>query len=236
MRLLIKAINKLFLFFPLMVLVLLFKAIAVNGAPESKKIQLEINKLAEINKIGTKVDSAQLPSPYNELLTQPLMTKSIEKYYERSAIIKTIYTGRDPDKNTYQRSIVMLIDNNKARNKPDFAQTQKEVTVVELAFISINFNELPKRMIEEIQQTNIPFGKLLVKYQVPILTQDRNYYKVRCNRALASLIYCNINDFIYGRTNTIIKADNKKWLAHVVEILPNPAESIPKSSDLKRVK
>ncbi|KTD03317.1 hypothetical protein OQJ19_01200 [Fluoribacter gormanii] len=221
MRLLIKAIMKLYLFFPLIVTVLFFKAIVVNGAPESKEIKLKVNELAEINKIGTKVDFSQLPSPYNELLTQPLMTKSIEKYYERSAIIKTIFAAQDPGKNTYQRAIVMFIDSNKERNQPDLAQTKKEVTVVELAFITMNFNELPKNMIEEILHTNTPFGKLLAKYQLQILSHDRTYYKIRCNSALASLIHCNLNDFIYGRTNTIIRADNKKWLAHVVEILPN---------------
>ncbi len=215
---------KLFLFFPFLGMVLFFKAIAVNGAPESKEIQLKVNQLAEINKIGTKVDSSQLPSPYNELLTQPLMTKSIEKYYARSAIIKTIFAAQEPAKNTYQRAIVMFIDSNKERNQPDLAQTKKEVIVVELAFITMNFNELPKGMIEEILHTNTPFGKLLVKYHLQILTQDRAYYKVRCDSALASMIHCNLNDFIYGRTNTIIRADNKKWLAHVVEILPNSAE------------
>ena len=216
---------KLFLFFPFLGMVLFFKAIAVNGAPESKEIQLKVNQLAEINKIGTKVDSSQLPSPYNELLTQPLMTKSIEKYYARSAIIKTIFAAQEPAKNTYQRAIVMFIDSNKERNQPDLAQTKKEVIVVELAFITMNFNELPKNMIEEILHTNTPFGKLLVKYHLQILTQDRSYYKVRCDSALASLIHCNLNDFIYGRTNTIIRADNKKWLAHVVEILPNSVET-----------
>ncbi|WP_182393179.1 hypothetical protein [Legionella sp. PC997] len=224
MRFLIKAIMKFFLFFPFLGMLLFVKALAVNGTPESKEIQLQINQLSEINKIGTKVAASQLPSPYNELLTQPLMTKSIEKYYARSAIIKTIFAAQRPEKNTFQRTIVMFIDSKKERNQPELAQTKKEVIVVELAFITMNFNELPKNMIEEILHTNTPFGKLLLKYHLEIVTQDRTYYKVRCDRALASLINCKFNDFIYGRTNSILRADNKKWLAHVVEILPNPAE------------
>ncbi|KTC79150.1 hypothetical protein Lche_1170 [Legionella cherrii] len=228
MILIIKMIKKLVLFFPLMAMMLLFKAIVVNGAPESKKIQVEINKLAEISKIGRKVGSAQLPSPYNELLTQPLMTPSIEKYYGRRAIIKTIVANQDPENNTYRRSIVMLIDSNKERNEPNLAQSKKEAMVVELAFITMNFNALSKSMIAEVLHTNTPFGKLLTKYQIQALTQNRNYYKVRCDGTLASLINCNLNDSIYGRTNTLIRADNKKWLAHVVEILPNPRQTIPK--------
>ncbi|MCW8410201.1 hypothetical protein OQJ13_14570 [Legionella sp. PATHC035] len=227
MILIIKMIKKLVLFFPFLAMMLLFKAIVVNGAPESNKIQVEINKLAEINKLGRKVSSAQLPSPYSKLLTQPLMTPSIEKYYGRHAIIKTIVASQDPESNTYRRSIVMLIDSNKERNEPNVAQTKKEAMVVELAFITMNFNELPKSMIAEVLHTDTPFGKLLTKYQIQTLTQNRNYYKVRCDETLASLINCNLNDSIYGRTNTLIRANNKKWLAHVVEILPNPAETIP---------
>ncbi|CAM2968345.1 Uncharacterised protein [Legionella steigerwaltii] len=223
---LIKLIKKFFLFFLLLVIVFFFKAIAVNGAPESKKVQSEISKLAEINKIGTKVSPAQLPNPYNELITQPLMTQSIEKYYGRRAIIKTIFAKQDPEDNTYHRSIIMLIDSDKERNEPNFAQSKKEAIVVELAFITMNFNELPKDLKEEVLHTNIPFGKLLTKYHIQTLSQNRNYYKIRCNSTLVSLIHCHLNAFIYGRTNILIRADNKKWLAHVVEILPNPTETI----------
>lgn len=234
MRLLIKMIKKL-LFFPF-IIIILFIAISVKGAPESKEIQLEINKLAEIDKIGAKVSSTQLPEPYNELLTQPLMTKSIEKYYGRNAIIKTIYANKDQASNTYRRSIIMFVDSNKTRNKPNVAQTKNEALAVELAFITINFNELPKRVIEEVLHTSTPFGKLLVKHHIQILTQDRNYFKIKCDSKLKSFIHCNLNDFIYGRTNTIIRADNKKWLAHVIEILPNPAAATSQNKDKKSVK
>ncbi|HHF0524783.1 TPA: hypothetical protein ACTUT5_003361 [Legionella anisa] len=234
MRLLIKMIKKL-LFFPF-IMIILFIAISVNGAPESKEIQLEINKLAEIDKIGTQVSATQLPDPFNKLLTQPLMTKSIEKYYARNAIIKTIYANKDQANNTYRRSIVMFVDNNKKRNKPNVAQAKKEVIAVELAFITMNFNELPKSMIKEILHTNTPFGTLLAQHHVLIHTQDRNYYKIKCDSTLESFIHCNLNDFIYGRTNTIIRADNKKWLAHVLEILPNSSAAISQNKDKKSVK
>ncbi|MCE0723272.1 hypothetical protein [Legionella resiliens] len=234
MRLLIKMIKKL-LFFPFL-MIILFIAISVKGAPESKETQLEINKLAEIDKIGTKVSATQLPAPYDKLLTQPLMTKSIEKYYARNAIIKTIYANMDQSNNTYRRSIVMFVDSNKKRNNPNVAQTKQEVVAVELAFITMNFNELPKSMIKEVLHTNTPFGKLLAKHHIQILTQDRNYYKIKCNSTLESLIHCNLNDFIYGRANTIIRAGNKNWMAHVVEILPNPIAAISQNKGKKRVK
>ncbi len=199
---------------------LFFKAVTVHGASETKEMPLKFQQLAEITKIGVQIRLKQLPVPYNEILTQPLMTKSIETYYGRRAIIKALFAKQDPLKKVYSRSIMMFIDKSKHRNNPDEALEKNEAIIVELAFISINFNELPKKVKEEILSTNIPFGKLLSKYQIQISTRDRKYYKIKCNSTLVSLIHCKEKEFIYGRTNTIIRRDNKKWLAHVVEILP----------------
>lgn len=217
--LLFKMIKKLFFIYPLIVLLLVGKASFADGISE-----VEINKLTQIDKNGEKVNLSQLPSPYNVLLTQPLMTKAIEKYYDRTAIIKTIEAHLEQSSTIYHRSIIMLVDRNKERNKPDIAQTKNETIVAELAFITINFDELPKELINDVLHTNIPFGKLLTQYQVQVLTQDRNYFKVSCSKTLATLISCPLNYPVYGRTNTIIRADNKKWLAHVIEILPNPVQ------------
>ncbi|WP_238589535.1 hypothetical protein [Legionella cincinnatiensis] len=217
-------IKRLFFIFPLMTLLLVCKISTANSTSTIETTLLEVNKLAKIDKIGEKVNLSQLPSPYNVLLTQPLMTEAIEKYYDRTAIVKTIGAYLEQSKNIYHRSIIMLVDRNKVRNKPDIAQTKKEAIVAELAFITINFDELPKKLVNDVLHTNIPFGKLLIQYQVKVLTQDRNYFKVSCNKALATLISCPLNHPVYGRTNTIIRADNKKWLAHVIEILPNPGQ------------
>lgn len=214
--------KKLFFVLPLMFLFFMVKAMSVHGEPETQAIQIQIKQLSEIDKIGTKINQANLPSPYNYLLTQPLMTKGIEKYYGRTAVIKKVFAKLDQSDNTYHRSIIMLIDSNKKRNKANKAQIKNEALIVEFAYITMNFNELPKKITEEVLNTNIPFGTLLTKYDVHVLTKGRNYFTVKCNNTLASLVHCQASDMLYGRTNTIIRADNKKWLAHVVEILPKP--------------
>jgi hypothetical protein len=190
----------------------------MNGSAESKTAQTD--KFSSFDKGATKISSAQLPSPYNELLTQPLMTKAIEKYYARTAIVKAVSAKLDQGNNTYHRSIIMFVDSNKARNNASIAQTKNEALIVELAFITMNFNDLPKNIIDGVMHSNTPFGKLLTQYHLPVLTRDRTYYTVKCTKRVASVLHCNLNDLLYGRTNTIIRADNKRWLAHVVEILP----------------
>jgi hypothetical protein len=195
------------------------QAISYSVELQSKNIQEKMRTLSDVGKISTKVNKDMLPVPYNYLLTQPLMTKGIEKYYQRTSFIQTMYAKKNQHNNTYSRAIVMFIDNNKARNNVKLAQRKKETIVVELAFITMNFKELPPRIIKDVINTNVPFGKLLSNNHVKISTKDRTYFWITCDQVLASLTDCHLNSKLYGRTNTIIKANNNKWLAHVVEIL-----------------
>lgn len=168
----------------------------------------------------TNIEQSKLPRPYNFLLTQPLMTQTLEQYYKRTPIIQTQSTYFDPTQNNYARTITMLIDRDKQRNNATYAQKTGVAQVIELAFIKMNFSELPKEVIEEIRHTNTPFGKLIEKYQIKILTQNRVYFTTACTKEIASLMPCDLHKALYGRKNTIIRADNKQWLAQVMEILP----------------
>jgi len=201
-------------------LLVLFNGCTANNAVLQSSSKKEITALFEVNKMGTYLNAGKLPAPYNVLLTQPLMTKSLEDYYQRRAIIRTLYAVKNTNNNTYSRAIQMLIDSNKTRNNPKLAQKKDEAIVAELAFITMNFNALPAKVVSAIQNSTIPFGKLLALNQVKITTADRRYFSLRCNNRLVSLTHCSLGSTLYGRTNTINLADGKTWLAHVVEILP----------------
>ena len=189
-------------------------------ALSSQSPQEKASCLSSIRKDRSELTSDKLPIPYDYLLTQPLMTKGIENYYQRTPIIKTIYAMKSSDNKLYSRAITMLIDPNKTRNFPELARKKKEAIVVELAFITMNFKELPETVTTGVLKTNTPFGTLLSKSNVKILTTNRTYFSTKCYKKLSSLTRCKLNSLIYGRTNTIVRSDNSKWLAHVVEILP----------------
>ncbi|MGC1182914.1 hypothetical protein [Legionella sp.] len=183
-------------------------------------IQKKVSMLANIDKMATQVSQSMLPSPYDYLLTQPLMTIGIEKYYQRTPIIQTIYAKKNQYDNTYYRAVIMLLDHNKTRNNVALAQKKKEIMVVELAFITMNFNELPKKVIADVLNTNIPFGTLLLKNHIKTLSTSRSYFSVKCNEILSSVTHCNLNSQVCDRTSTLTRTDNNQWIAHVVEILP----------------
>ncbi|KTD64966.1 hypothetical protein [Legionella shakespearei] len=185
-----------------------------------QSIQEEVQKLSYMVQQSPEVNKDSLPVPYNYLLLQPLMTKGIETYYQRIPLIRTLYAARNTSDNTYFRAILMFVDKRKDRNNPQWAQKKNETMIVELAFITINFNELPTKLINDVLNTNIPFGTLLSDNQVNVVSTGRSYFAIKCNELLASLTHCTLNSTLYGRKNTLIKADNKKWLAQVVEILP----------------
>jgi chorismate-pyruvate lyase len=84
----------------------------------------------------------------------------------------------------------------------------------------MNFNELPKKVIADVLNTDVPLGKSLLTNHVKTFSTERSYFSVRYNKVLFSLTHCDLDSKLYGRTNTLIRADNNRWIAHVVEILP----------------
>ena len=212
-------INKIVFFCALLNILNISNATSFAVEQPIKTIQEKMNLLLMVEKTRTRVNQDMLPTPYNYLLTQPLMTKGIEEYYQRTPIIQTIYAIKKRPSNTYSRAILMLIDSSKARNNVRLAQRKKETRVVEVAFITMNFKELPQKIITDVLHSNIPFGKLLSNNHVKTSTRGRTYFSIKCNKELNSLTHCNLNSTIYGRTNTIIRTDDNKWLASVVEIL-----------------
>lgn len=205
----------------LLYLILFFGLFSALGTakPSHPLTKQQIDQLFQIHKTGKKINSTALPQPFCSLLVQPLITPAIEKYYQRTAVIQTIYSTRNHVHGTYSRAILMLIDRNKTRNNPLLAQAKNESQVVELASITMNFNALPQKIIEGVLKTNIPFGKLLKTNNITVTTTDRRYFSVTCTQALSALTHCRLNHQLYGRTNTLVNATSQVWLAQVVEIL-----------------
>ncbi len=193
---------------------LLIVYLFLSGCSFAQDIDKKLNSLINMQQ-AISINEKELLSPYNYLLTQPLMTKGIEHYYQRKAFIKTIYAKKDKVRNRYSRIILMLLYKDKAKY-----YAKQETAVAELAFITMNFNELPESLSKEVQNTKIPFGKLLEIHHIKTTSQNRSYFSVKCNAVLSSLTHCKINEKIFGRRNTLIRIDNKHWVAKVIEILP----------------
>ena len=211
---------RIFYLFCLLIIIFKISYASLSITPQAQNINEQMLSLINIHKMAIRITQSRLPSPYNYLLTQPLMTKGLEKYYQRTPIIQTIYAKRNKRDNTYYRTIIMLVDSNKTRNNPELAQKKKEAAVIELAFIRMNFNELPKKVIADVLNTNIPFGKLLLSNHIKTFPTHRSYFSIKCNEAFSSLMHCKLNSQLYGRTNSLIRMDNNRLIAHVVEILP----------------
>ncbi|HAT4722448.1 TPA: hypothetical protein I9540_002994, partial [Legionella pneumophila] len=102
---------------------------SLSHATKSKNIN-QIDSLFNTVKISTILSKDNLISPYNYLLTQPLMTTTLEKYYQRTSRIKVITAFTNPHNNTYSRIIILYVDRNKKRNNVDLAQKKNEIIPV----------------------------------------------------------------------------------------------------------
>lgn len=146
----------------------------------------------------------QLPKPFDYLLTQPIMTLSLEKHYHFKIKIKKITSKLNH--NIYTRAVIMYLDS-------------PAHETVEFALIKINLSALPKKMINEIMFSDTPFGKLLALNHIDTSSKVKAYFSIKCNPSIQKYTHCILNQKIYGRTNIIVDQDNK-WLAKVVEVLP----------------
>ena len=168
----------------------------------------------------TYVNKADLPTPYDFLLTQQLMTLGIAKHYHRTPKMRTpLYVHYHPKQKIYTRAIIMIVDNNRSRNDALAADKTGEATIVELSLINMNFAALPSQVIDGVLHTKIPFGTLLAGHQIKTHNINTQYFKINCNAALDVYLNCSHRSTLYGRTNTLIRNDNGQWVAHVVEIL-----------------
>ncbi len=168
----------------------------------------------------TYVNKNNLPSPYDFLLTQPLMTLGIEQYYQRTAKVRTpLYTIANTTQSTYSRAIIMIVDPLKSRDDALAADRQGQSIIAELGLITMNFRSLPQPVINGVLHSQTPFGKLLTLYKVKTHPVNQSYFQVPCSPVFSNLLQCQPGETIYGRLNTLVRDDNGQWVAHTVEIL-----------------
>ena len=160
-----------------------------------------------------------LPDPDHFLLTQPIMTLGVAHYYQATPKIRLpLYTIHNIQDKTYSRAIIMIVDSNRIRDDALLADQKNESLIVELGMIKINSSVLPLRVMDDVENTQIPFGALLARAKIKIHHTNTHYFSILCNSTLANLLNCDKNKVLYGRTNTLVSDDNDQWIARVVEI------------------
>ncbi|CDZ78598.1 hypothetical protein BN59_02908 [Legionella massiliensis] len=213
-------------FFILLIVACLL-ALSYTKYSQSKKLtqirELENFLGGKMTVTATNLEAKLLPPPYDFLLTQPLMTIGMEKYYQRTPVVQAVSILKNNKTQTFSRIITMFIDSNKTRNDANLAQKSKEEVVVELASITMNFAALPENVKNAVLTTKTPFGKLLTTNNISTNDVDRHYFALNCDAALTRYLHCKIGAPLYGRTNTIVSKDSGEWLARVVEILSGTA-------------
>lgn len=188
-----------------------------KNIPQVRDLETFLGEKMAVSDVN--LDAKQLPPPYDFLLTQPLMTIGMEKYYQRTPIIRAVSILKNNKTQTYSRIITMLIDSHKARNDANLAQKSQEEVVVELAAITMNFAALPEAVKKGVLTSKTPFGKLLAANNIKTRDVERHYFSLACSSTLARYTHCRKGTTLYGRTNTILSKDNDEWLARVVEVL-----------------
>ncbi len=153
----------------------------------------------------TFIDVEGLPSPYDFLLTQPLMTQGIETYYHGTSHIVSLCVDEDVRAQRFSRVILIKIKGKKAP--------------VLIGSIEINTAVLPDSFLYALRTSSTPFGALLLQHEIKTCSVGIEYFTVVSDAILSEHLKCDKNIVLYGRTNRLIRAADKEWIANVVEIL-----------------
>ncbi len=165
------------------------------------------------------VDKPSLPSPYDFLLTQPLMTMAIEYYYQRTPQIKTLHEFYEAEQHYHSRVVLMYVDQDPSRDEALLAQKMGQAVVAELAMIHINLSGLTEDIVQEIERSTKPFGAILLEFGIASQRIHNRYFQLSHSSVFSDYLACN-KPFFYGRSSTLLRSDNQAFLAQVVEILP----------------
>ncbi len=153
------------------------------------------------------------------LLTEPLLTPAVAHYYQRTPQIRMpLQIIEDTHHAHYYRAIVMMIDKC-LRDDAIAADKDGQSVVVALGIISMQFSVIPVEMREDIQNSNIPFGTLLLKHRIKTENIGVGFFKLYCDEYLATILQCQAGTILYGRTNTLVCRDNQMIIAKVLDIL-----------------
>jgi hypothetical protein len=90
---------------------------------------------------------------------------------------------------------------------------------VEFGAIGMNLNLFDSDIRNEIEQGVKPLGGLLEQYSVPYKSGPRAFFKIICDKLIASLLQVPEGVSLYGRCNELTNSEGFT-LADIVEILP----------------
>lgn len=156
-------------------------------------------------------DRNALPAPWDRLLTAPLLTPGLARFYERSPRIERLLEVHSTSTGLLARAIRMVVD---VKGRPN------EKRIIETALIVINLSALPAGVREGVLQTDLPFGALLERERVQVQSKGRQYFKLSCSPLFVWLLDCSPDAVFYGRTHLLVDAATRTWLARVMEVVP----------------
>lgn len=144
------------------------------------------------SQLGDCSSTADLPSPYNELLNHHAhMTVTLESHHadKVDVIVHRHHRRTDVDGDWYVRESTLNIHS-----------TGK---VVQYGIVRLNVAALAPDVWERIDSRQTPLGRVLIEHNVLREVQLCELWKIQAGPALAESLNIRVGDTVYGRTALI---------------------------------
>lgn len=154
------------------------------------------------------IGGGQVPPPYQGLLVHDHdMTSALEGFHAEPISLEILQSEQDGE--LYLREVVLHAATS---GKP-----------VEYGVIEILLDSFPEDLRPLILDGHLPLGQILNESGLPYRSEPQGFFSVLAADLadLADLFPASAGgEILYGRYNHLIRADNSKTLAKILEILP----------------
>ena len=152
----------------------------------------------------TPIEFADIPAEYRVLLVhESKMTPTLEAFYQDDTYLETLASKQHHD--YLSRQILLKL--------------KTTHHIVEYGMITIVLKHLPAGIRQQVLETNIPFGRILMDHGMTTFCRPHCYYSLPADKELAEILGLQEGTTLYGRSNHIIDEQGQP-LAEVVELLP----------------
>jgi len=150
------------------------------------------------------IEGESMPPPYGGLLVhQRDMTSALERHHG-DAITLDVLQVREFH-GTYLREVTL--------------HAARSGAIVEYGLIAILLEAFPEALHGPIRAGATPLGAILNRSGLAYHSRPQGYFSLPA-KALATLIPSSGGEILYGRYNHLIRSDDDRCLARILEILP----------------
>lgn len=162
------------------------------------------------------IPSEAVPEPFHQLLVHDHdMTSELERFHADAVNLKVIHSEQNGS--LYLREVML--------------RTASCRSPIEYGLIEILLDHFPDKLRTRILAGDAPLGAILNESGLDYHSKPQGFLSVPANSLNEVFPESPGSEILYGRYNHLIRSDDTRCLARIIEILPSRSAGVPPGSE-----